>query len=153
MFVASLAISWAYNTFLSSLDREDIQTEILVNDVLALKHGNVRKFEFGTWTAMSVFACLALQPEEPLRKPRKLLDGLIPNDTEVWELWKAAVVEKLLKAEPLKFTASDWRRKGLEDEEQELLETLLKDAEVAYDVWSRWRPQVRAATPATAVDL
>ncbi|KAI1797110.1 hypothetical protein LXA43DRAFT_502828 [Ganoderma leucocontextum] len=153
MFVASLATSWAYNTYLSSIDREDIQTEILVDDVLRLKRDSTRKFEFGTWTAMSVFACLALQPSEPLRNPRRLLDGLIPNDTEVWELWKAAVVQKLVKLEPLKFTASDWAVTGLEDEERELLQTLLKDAEVAYDVWSRWRPQVRAATPATAVDM
>ncbi len=155
MFVASLATSWAYNTFLSSLDREDIQTEILVDDVLQLKRSSVRKFEFGTWTAMSVFACLALQLNlnEPLRKPRKLLDGLIPNDTEVWELWKAAVVEKLTKAEPLKFTASDWGVKGLDGGEQELLQTLLKDAEVAYDVWSRWRTTARSPTPATAVNV
>ena len=155
MFVASLAISWAYNTFLSSLDREDIQTEILVADVLKLEPGKMRKFEFGTWTAMAVFACLALQPDvnDPLRRPRKLLDGLIPNDTEVWELWKAAVVEKLVKSAPLRFVEGDCEVKGLDDEEQELLQTLLKDAEVAYEVWSRLRPQVRPTTPATAVDI
>ncbi|PIL35277.1 hypothetical protein GSI_02002 [Ganoderma sinense ZZ0214-1] len=155
MFVASLAISWAYNTFLSSLDREDIQTSILVADVLRLQGGKMRKYEFGTWTAMAVFACLALQPDvnEPLRRPRKLLDGLIPNDTQVWELWKAAVVEKLAKSAPLRFVKGDWAVEVLDVEQQELLQTLLKDAEAAYDVWWRLHPQIRPTTPATAVEM
>ncbi|EJF58592.1 hypothetical protein DICSQDRAFT_90406 [Dichomitus squalens LYAD-421 SS1] len=154
LFVATLAVSWAYNTFLSSIDREDIQTTILVDDILKLEQDHIKKFEFGNWTAMSVFACLALQPDanDPLRKPRKLLDGLIPNDTEVWECWKAKMVQKLSSNAPWTFTSADWELKELDEEEQELLETLLKDAEVAYGVWSRWRAGRRSPTPATAVN-
>ena len=134
MFVTSLAVSWAYNTCLSSLDKEDYQTDIL-RDVLRLKPFHMNKFVLGSRTAMVVFSCLSLQPNDPIHNPRKLLDELIPNDTEVWLRWKRLVGHKLSTKAALRFTEADWKVDGLNQEERELLEQLLKDAEEAYQGW------------------
>ncbi|KAI0715797.1 hypothetical protein C8T65DRAFT_738427 [Cerioporus squamosus] len=109
MFVASLAVSWVYNTCLSSLDKEDYQTEILL-DVLQLQDFNMNKFVLGSRTAMVVFSCLSLQPNDPVHNPRKLLDELIPNDTEVWERWKTLVAQKLSTKAALRFTEATGRQ-------------------------------------------
>ncbi|TFK82428.1 hypothetical protein K466DRAFT_578176 [Polyporus arcularius HHB13444] len=134
MFVASLAVSWAYNTCLSSLDKEDYQTDILL-DVLRLQNCDMNKFVLGSRTAMVVFSCLSLQPNDPVHNPRKLLDELIPNDTQVWERWKTLVAHKLSTKVALRFFEADWRVQGLGEEERALLERLLKDAEEAYEGW------------------
>ena len=94
-----------------------------------------RKFVLGSRTAMVVFSCLSLQPNEPIHNPRKLLDELIPNDTEVWLRWKRLVGHKLSTKAALRFTEADWKVDGLNQEERELLEQLLKDAEEAYQGW------------------
>ena len=145
MFVCTLAVSWGYNTYLSSIDREDIQTDILC-DILKLEDSkHIRKFEFGTWTAMSIFALLALQPDrsrDPLPRSSKILDDLLPNDTEVWVKWKRIVGEKMGVSGKWEFTDAD-RQLGEEPPEEYkkqqyekargLLGALIDDAEVANE--------------------
>ena len=135
MFVASIGVAWAYNTYLSSLDKEDVQTDILFEDVLSLARGDMRKFKLGSRTAMVVFACLSLQPETPLPNPLKLLNELIPNDTPVWQHWKAVVAHKLATKQPLNFAESEWKLDTLDQEEKDLLQMLFEDAEEAYHGW------------------
>ena len=122
MFLLTVAASWGYNVLISSIDREDMQVRILRSDDIldlpkkpkanakatggsssveggepGLGRGweSVRKFEFGTWTAMAIFACLALRSKAatplPLKSSSKILDALIPNDTDVWARWKEMV--------------------------------------------------------------
>ena len=141
MFIFTLALSWGYNSYLSSLDREDIQTDILVKGVLGLdldKH--CKKYDFRSRTGMVVFACLAM-PYEADRPPpdrMKILNALLPNDTRVWVKWKELVKAKLtadpkLPGQPWRFKVEDEDLVGASVDESKLLKTLLKDAELASE--------------------
>ncbi|KAF8416787.1 hypothetical protein L210DRAFT_3493772 [Boletus edulis BED1] len=126
MFVASLAVSWGYNSWLSSLDKEKIQRDILLNSVL--EKPVLTKYTLGTRTAMVIFSLLVLQPEEPA----KILDELLPNDTKVWRQWKETIVRRLLNKEKLEFADANWELTGFSQQENSLLETLYGDAQAAY---------------------
>ncbi|KAI0787300.1 hypothetical protein C8Q74DRAFT_1315314 [Fomes fomentarius] len=125
MFVTSLAVSWMYNMYLSSLDKEDRQTAILMK-VLRLEESDLRKFLLGSRTAMAVFSQSRMS---------KLLHDLIPNDTEVWQRWRELVADRLSRQQSLTFTAADWAVHGFDADERSLLEELLKDAQDAYEGW------------------
>ncbi|KAH7887335.1 hypothetical protein F5I97DRAFT_1859630 [Phlebopus sp. FC_14] len=127
MFVGSLVVSWAYNSWLSSLDKEKIQREILLHSVLAKPR--LTKYVLGTRTSMVIFVLLALNPEEP----SKLLEDLLPNDTKVWRAWKSTILRRLGDKEKFHFDASDWDDDKFSQEEKSLLETLYGDAQAAYD--------------------
>ncbi|KAI0760991.1 hypothetical protein BD413DRAFT_607327 [Trametes elegans] len=127
MFVVTLAASWLYNTYLSALDKEDIQTEILL-DVMRLSESDLQKYSFGTRTAMVVFTCLALESS----RPKKILDELLPNDTPVWQHWKKAISFKLEAKQSLSFSESDWKLAQFGPEDQQLLRDLFVDATEAY---------------------
>ena len=156
MFVITLAFSWAYNSYLSSLDRDDLQTTILF-DILGLDEGgSIKKYQFSSWTATVVFTCLSLQPPSADKlspHARKILDEMIPNDTEVWTLWKKAVAEKIStnSKERPKFTKPDWNQDHLNHDEKELLRELLKDAMVAGRAWED--AQSRRSSTRTAANL
>ncbi|TBU24899.1 hypothetical protein BD311DRAFT_629592, partial [Dichomitus squalens] len=98
MFISTLALSWGYNSYLSSVDREDIQTDILIESVLRLTlDERARKYDFKSRTGMVVFACLAT-PYETDRPPpdrMKILNALLLNDTRMWKQWKQVVEAKL----------------------------------------------------------
>ena len=126
MFVISLGVSWIYNSWLSSLDKEKIQRDILLDNVL---HEPVlTKYNLGTRTTMVVFVLLVLQPEEPV----KILDELLPNDTKVWRKWKETVARRLLNKEKFEFVETDWELDGFAEQERTLLQTLYGDAQTAY---------------------
>ncbi|KIO00418.1 hypothetical protein M404DRAFT_1003854 [Pisolithus tinctorius Marx 270] len=125
MFVASLAVSWAYNLWLSSIDKEKIQREILMK---ILGGPELIKYDLPTWTSMVVFVLLILQAKEP----EKVMDFLLPNDTEPWKKWKDAVIDRLKSAKELNFNKADWDDKNFNDVDKELLETLFQDARDAY---------------------
>ncbi|KAM5539201.1 hypothetical protein V8D89_007074 [Ganoderma adspersum] len=134
MFISTLAVSWGYNTYLSSINRDDIQTDIL-RDILKLDKKSVRKFEFGTWTAMSTFACLALQgdPNHPLPDDSSMVwDALLPSTTEVWEKWRKVVNAnlRLPAVQPSDYEVEE--TKEFSDADRRLLSELLWDAQVAH---------------------
>ncbi|KAI8998924.1 hypothetical protein BD414DRAFT_476451 [Trametes punicea] len=137
MFLCSLAVSWGYNSYLSSLDRESFQRRILMDQVL--DSPRLRKYEFGTRTAMVVFVLLALSPAQP-ETLRKTLDDLLPNETPVWNIWKRDVIEKVCGCRdtteghgnetiPLFDYVTDH---GLSVEELKLLHALYQDADAAF---------------------
>ncbi|KAI6030363.1 hypothetical protein EDC04DRAFT_2605316 [Pisolithus marmoratus] len=76
MFVTSLAVSWGYNLWLSAFDKERIQRNILMKNVL--REPRLTKYVLGTRTSMVVFVLLILQPEEP----NEIMNSLLPNDTK-----------------------------------------------------------------------
>ena len=125
MFVVSLAVSWMYNLWLSSLAK-GIERDILLNNVLAKPV--LTKHILGTRTTMVVFILLVLQVEEP----SKVLNELLPNDTKVWKQWKRTIVPRLVSGEKLEWANSDWELDGFTLEEKSLLETLYGDAQAAY---------------------
>ncbi|KAI6041389.1 hypothetical protein EDC04DRAFT_2669247 [Pisolithus marmoratus] len=127
LFVVSLLVSWAYNMWLSSLDKEKIQRDFLINKVL--QQPKVHKYILGTRTSMAVFVLLACGSQ----KMEQLMDDLIPNNTKVWMQWKASIISRLREGGNLVFRPSDWVDPSLSGEERALLETLYKDAQSAYE--------------------
>ncbi|KAI0371812.1 hypothetical protein BV20DRAFT_965098 [Pilatotrama ljubarskyi] len=137
MFLCSLAVSWGYNSYLSSLDRESFQRRILFDQLL--QKPSRRKFELGTRTTLVVFVLLLLSTAEPAAL-RKLLDDLLPNETLVWIVWKGVVIEKVCSVgrgmclpQGLVFDyAADH---GLKPNDRALLQTLFGDAQAAFEVY------------------
>ena len=99
MVLSSLGVSWAYNSYLSSLEKEKTQAKILFQK---LDNPEMLRFCTGTRTTMAVFVCLLLFHGVDVREERKgelftkALRSCIPNDTVVWKRWLALVVEQLL---------------------------------------------------------
>ncbi|KAI0362783.1 hypothetical protein OH77DRAFT_84930 [Trametes cingulata] len=91
LFLGSLCVSWMYNSYLASLDREGIQRSILREQVLRTEPGQLQKYQLGTRTSMVVFTLLALAPAKTATL-RKVLDDLLPNDTDTWSKWKEEVL-------------------------------------------------------------
>ncbi|GBE87514.1 hypothetical protein BKA93DRAFT_730116 [Sparassis latifolia] len=125
MFLASLAVSWAYNSYLSSLDKEKVQMEILDQ---VLDHPSKRKYSLGTRTTAAIFVLLVLD----CLHPEKLLDEMLPNDTKAWRIWKEAVIPRLQSRKDFQFEGEDWERDDLDSDQKEMLKTLFGDAQAAY---------------------
>ncbi|EJF60292.1 hypothetical protein DICSQDRAFT_171254 [Dichomitus squalens LYAD-421 SS1] len=148
MFVGTVVFSWGYNSYLSSIDREGIQTDVLFQ-IMKLSAGDeqsehISKIQLRCWTATVVCACLALQrtPEKPINDLRKLLDELLP-DSKVWRLWKDVIAWKLTTSRTIHLEDADWnrsprfakRKQRLDSSEKKLLSTILADAKEANDEW------------------
>ena len=135
MFLTSLAISWMYNSYLSSLDKESVQRRILVLQVL--QKPMMRKYQLGTWTILVVFVLLVLSPadEEALRK---VLDDMLPNETVVWRYFKNNTlheIRKIMTDEKTAFILDTAIIDGFELSDRTLLKTLYHDARTAYTAY------------------
>ncbi|KAI6097543.1 hypothetical protein EDD16DRAFT_1482954 [Pisolithus croceorrhizus] len=137
MFVVSVAVSWLYNLWLWSLDKEKIQRDLLME---VLHKPPLTRYILGTRTSMVIFVLLVLDMDNP----KDVMDFLLPPDTRAWQIWKRAVMERLKNREEFKLDASDWDAPSLElsKEERKLLETLFKDAQDAYEGFEQHREQI-----------
>ncbi|EIW65314.1 uncharacterized protein TRAVEDRAFT_17071 [Trametes versicolor FP-101664 SS1] len=115
LFLFSLAVSWAYNSYLSSPDVSTLLRTVLFKQVLHLKCAavapgphkdeeapqqqvNVKKYKFGTRTSTVVFALLVIAPSTKDRRDlATLLDHFLTDNTPVWLDWKAEVLEHIEK--------------------------------------------------------
>ncbi|KAG1735040.1 hypothetical protein EDB19DRAFT_1725715 [Suillus lakei] len=137
MFLSSLVVSWAYNSFLSSLENEKIQTDLLWK---SLHEPPITKFALPNRGSQAACACFVLHAGVDMSKksstnfkPKKILECMIPNDTRVWEVWREHVAKQVLSKERIKSFGPDKELiADLEDEEQQLLKQLLADAEYGY---------------------
>jgi len=139
MFLGTLGISWAYNSYLSSLEKEKIQAKVLFKK---LGKPKMRKFRLGTRTTMTVFACLLIcdgmeSPYDGIN-PGKILRDFIPNDTQVWQRWRDKVILQMNEgnssSESLTHLELDQGdRSHLGESDINLLTTLLKDAKSAFE--------------------
>ncbi|TBU28955.1 hypothetical protein BD311DRAFT_865121 [Dichomitus squalens] len=135
MFLSSLAVSWMYNSYLSSLDKESIQRHILVSQVL--KSPVMRKYKLGTRTIMVVFVLLVLSPADEYAL-RKVMDDLLPNETPVWRLWKSTVLHEIRNVTHniVEGSGAFWFDLSVGDgfapSDRKLLSTLYRDATTAY---------------------
>ncbi|KAG1870827.1 hypothetical protein F4604DRAFT_1770782 [Suillus subluteus] len=135
MFISSLAASWAYNSFLASLEQEKIQIGVLSK---ALRDPPMLKIALKNRAAQAVFACLVLsddvrRPPNSDFKPKEVLQCFISNETRVWNAWRKKVVEELEKnGEEKSFDLSSSDLLGFRDDEKKLLRSLLQDACSAY---------------------
>jgi hypothetical protein len=132
MFLSTVAISWAYNSYLSSIDGETIRRELLVESVW--RNLTVKRFQFGTRASLTVFALLAAQCTQ--EQTVKLLDCLIPNNTAVWIGWKEWVLREVeLAASRSQAPFGDGsilEAQHPETAEEEFLLVLTEDARSAY---------------------
>ncbi|KAG2060274.1 hypothetical protein BDR06DRAFT_927018 [Suillus hirtellus] len=143
MFLSSLAVSWAYNSFLSSLEKEKIQTDILWK---WLNEPPITKFVLPNRTSEAACACFILhagvdksRKSSTDFKPKKILEYMIPNDTRVWEAWRKHVAEQVLSKQKIKcFRPIEELVADLDDEEQKLLGQLLEDAEHGYKCYQKY---------------
>ncbi|KAG0702439.1 hypothetical protein DFH29DRAFT_1079523 [Suillus ampliporus] len=147
MFLSSFATSWAYSLYLSSIDKEHIQQELLLK-VLDLDEQHMQTYSLGTRTTAAVFACLMLQPPGVGADkwgsvgfdPEGIIRNFIPNDTPVWSTWRKKVLdvmrERLRSREPCHYLleVSEKEAEEFKKNEQDLLEKLLQDAHTAYDL-------------------
>jgi hypothetical protein len=142
MFLISFAASWAYNLFLSSMDKEYLQEELLVQG-LNLSDDRMKTYKLGTRTAAAVFACLAIQPdcahtewENRGFKPHEIFRKLIPNETHVWAVWRNQVLEQMRSNNPemqyFDLEACSDRIAAFNDDDKNLLRDLLSDARTAF---------------------
>ncbi|KAG2135726.1 uncharacterized protein EDB93DRAFT_821899 [Suillus bovinus] len=160
MFLSSFAASWAYNLYLSSIDYEYIQEQLLLK-VLNLDEQHMQTYSLGTRTTAAVFACLMLQPpgvceESEWKKlgfePEGILRKFIPNDTPVWMTWREKVLsvmrdqkvhgrdtDRLLQ---MSDKEKDMFKANLND--QKLLEKLLEDARTAYNLAMKEQLRLRS---------
>ncbi|KAI6152494.1 hypothetical protein BKA82DRAFT_763143 [Pisolithus tinctorius] len=135
MFVASVAVSWLYNLWLWSFDREKVQRDLLMK---VLGKPLLPKYVLGTRTSMVIFVLLALDLDDP----EDVMNFLLPPSTRAWKIWKAAVIRRLRSHKKLEFDASDWEDSSLSDEERQMLETLFKDAQDAYEGFKEHEEQI-----------
>lgn len=140
MFCVSLGVSWAYNSYLSSLEKEKIQTDILFQ---TLGEPQMLRFRTGTRTTMAVFVCLLLfhnvessSPEVDRGRRIRILRSCLANDTPVWKRWTEKVVDQLLKfddkSEGLPYLEEDDSDLGFSEPDRKLLNALLGDAAAAF---------------------
>jgi len=129
LFVASLGVSWVYNSYLTSLHKNKIQRSILFDSVL--EKPVLNRYALGTFTSAVVFSLLFLRPKEPM----KLLDELLP-DTNVWGQWKQRIVRDFLRVDSEKAQpVANGEAEELAGEDKNLFDKLYKDAEAAHKVY------------------
>jgi hypothetical protein len=148
MFLSSFAASWVYNLYLSSIDNEYIQ-ENLIQEELGLKEKHMRTYSLGTRTTAAVFACLMLQPPGVCAEsewkdlgfnPASIICNFIPNDTPVWIAWREKVLSVMKARNGSRDTCYGLLEMSSEEERDfgagkgKLLKDLLKDAKTAYDL-------------------
>ncbi|KAI6044591.1 hypothetical protein EDC04DRAFT_3087365 [Pisolithus marmoratus] len=125
MFIGSLGVSWAYNLWLSSKNKESIQEEVFLRGVLRCP--NAWRYSLGTRTSAVVFMLLALKPKDP----GKILNMLLPNDTPEWLKFKDDILSRIRSNKELHFEASFFDALAPEYDKN-LMELLYCDAETAY---------------------
>lgn len=141
MFVTSLGVSWVYNSYLSSLEKEKIQTNLLFETLGA---PTMLRFRTGTRTTMAVFVCLllfhgiersSLQTDKDRRV--RILRSCLANDTATWKRWTNKVVNQLLnidyESKALHYLKEDDEDRALPESQRPLLKQLLEDAVSAFE--------------------
>ncbi|KAI6143368.1 hypothetical protein BKA82DRAFT_999652 [Pisolithus tinctorius] len=137
MFVFSIAASWVYNLWFVSFDKKEVRQKIFC-DVLGSP--KLDKFVFPNRCSAMVLLLLFSGYKQELSgdptKLKKIMDSLLPSGSLVWEEWKDIIIERLTKEMPLRFEGTHWNHRDLTSEsDRVLLETLLKDAQTAYDAF------------------
>ncbi|KAF5348726.1 hypothetical protein D9758_006795 [Tetrapyrgos nigripes] len=145
MFLSSFAVSWMYNAYISTIDKDDIQMETLVEQsVLDIDKDELVRYKLGTRTTMAIFVLFILKPSDPLG----MMNHLIPNETKIWHEFKKQVVGQLgTDDDELSFTVLD----NSATEEQGLVADLIRDAQHAYRCFREHEKRKEKATGATDI--
>ncbi|KAK7464401.1 hypothetical protein VKT23_006565 [Stygiomarasmius scandens] len=131
MFLITFAVSWLYNAYLSSFDKEEMQRKVLLRDDVLKINGELKRYQFGTRTALAVFVTFVLQPS----KPQAMLDHLIPNNTDVWNTFKKQVAGQVnFEGDELNIDFGALKTEG----ENGLMDDLEDDAREAYRIYREY---------------
>ncbi|KAG6380615.1 hypothetical protein JVT61DRAFT_4981 [Boletus reticuloceps] len=152
MFLASLGVSWVYNSYLCSLEKEKLQAGILFE---TLGNPEMLRFRTSSRTSMAVFVCLLLFhgvrrsfSEEDWLHRLEILRTCIPNDTAAWRRWREKVVEQMLniddRSETLAYLAENKEDQVLPDLDKALLTVLLDDARTVFREYLHFRAKLPA---------
>jgi hypothetical protein len=131
LFLSTLAVSWAYNCYLSSLEKEKRQISRLLKE---LGEPKFTKFEAGTRTTLAVLVLLVLADKLRNSKnhigAKELLDKLIPNDVQTWKDWKTSILAKLASGEKI--------ARPTEKNSDQLLQDLNNDVYSASQIYDEY---------------
>ncbi|KAI6042789.1 hypothetical protein EDC04DRAFT_884950 [Pisolithus marmoratus] len=134
MFITSLAFSWGYNLWLSAFDQDEIQRNILMKNVL--RQPQLTKYGLPNRTSMAVFVLLILKATEV----EKVMDYLLPNDTNAWRKWKDVVVSRIITQKDFDFVQGDWDNDNFTKDDRDLLKALFEDARDGYEGFKKCPP-------------
>ncbi|TFK55909.1 hypothetical protein OE88DRAFT_677071 [Heliocybe sulcata] len=143
LYLVSLAVSWGYNSFLSSKELDEIEADALYtlgqhqNGLITsapLRVDSATKFQLPTRTSVAAFIYYVLrsrsQPEESL----ELMKYVVPNETALWKEWRRRVAAERFYPEGKEIGNDEWA----------FLWVLLEDAaqaKGAYDDYERRRKE------------
>jgi len=139
MFLSSFAVSWMYNSFLSSLENEKVQGDILCK-ALRVDENSIKKYHILNRRSQAVFACSILSEgveENEDFDAERMLSLFVSNRTRVWSRWRAKVARELKSTGTKSFEATEEDREGLGKDECRLLDTFLEDARRAYNAYRK----------------
>ena len=149
MFLSSLAASWIYKSFLSSLENEKIQGDLLFK-ALRVGENSIKKYNMPSRRSQAVFACLILSDGVETNEDfdaERMLSLFISNKTRAWNRWRAIVARELKSVGRNKsFQATEVDREGLGGHECKLLDSYLEGAQHAYNMFWKQSAQLRSGT-------
>ncbi|KAJ3507765.1 hypothetical protein NLJ89_g6122 [Agrocybe chaxingu] len=122
MYLASFVIAWINNCVIASIDKEEVQTNLLADSVSM----ETMKFAMPNRTTAVVFTCLALR-----RAADEKSSCPAYKDFE-WRRIVLQVLESKSSPEYLAAALNEPEIRDLRHDQQELLKTLLHDADKAY---------------------
>ncbi|KAG2343631.1 hypothetical protein BDR05DRAFT_1059521 [Suillus weaverae] len=138
MFLSSLAASWIYNSFLSSLESEKIQGDLFCQ-ALQVEKDSIQKYCLHNRRSQAVFACSILSDGIETNDDfdaERMLSLFVPNKTRVWNLWRKKVAAQLKSTCPdKKFHVTAKEKEGLCEAQCKLLQTFLEDAQLAFEAY------------------
>ncbi|KAF9485599.1 hypothetical protein BDN70DRAFT_847448 [Pholiota conissans] len=143
LFLGTFALSWLYNAYLASVDRDKLQFSAL-RKVLGL--GKVSSFEkrsFQKWASVVAASTFILHPI----RPDAWISKLIPNSTPVWDKWRECLV-LAVEAEhggSEKAPMFDMPTHGLEDwtdKDKAQLKAQLDSAKIGYEWYLNQREPI-----------
>ncbi|KAF9467192.1 hypothetical protein BDZ94DRAFT_1233356 [Collybia nuda] len=153
MFLTTFAVSWVYNCYLSSKDKEKLQHELIMN---ILDKPKIRRYKCQTRTTMVVLALLALDPP----KPNEFLKELLPSGTPTWDTWRENVLERFISERESDSSVLDSETPSTTDAvapapatiptSDKLLTDLLGDVETAYQGYEKHAADLRNPQTSTA---
>ncbi|KAF8203198.1 hypothetical protein BJ912DRAFT_943150 [Pholiota molesta] len=130
MFLSTFVVSWSFNAYLASVDRDTLQTNVLLQ---ALGKPKFTKFSFDKWYTAAAFTACYLHSD--------ILEELVPNKTPAWDICRRLTREAISRdCDPTKLLQSEQGKAALESlkigSDREFVVENIKRAAQAY-TWAK----------------
>ncbi|THU75103.1 hypothetical protein K435DRAFT_323712, partial [Dendrothele bispora CBS 962.96] len=120
LFLCSFGVSFLFNTYLSAIDKGDLQRETLGNKAWNVGKDAVKGYEFQNWTTTAIAIFYILEPSKDEVLAKHLLDRLLPNQSPEWNTFKTKFLETYRNAGPK-------ARNAPSDEQSKVVQNMYKD--------------------------